>query len=100
MELHPASQYISRSKSPHESLQIRTAFILRHDSPNVLGCSGSFYLCIGNRSSPYRHHCLYVPAARLHSSVPDPDNDCARFGIAFEHPNRRTLRVQRYLDVY
>lgn len=76
----------------HESLQIRTAFILRHDSPNVLGCSGSFHLCIGNRSSPYRHHCLYVPAARVHSSVPDPDNDCARFGIAFEHPNWRTER--------
>jgi hypothetical protein len=89
----------------HESLQIRTAFILRHDCPNVVGCGGSFHLCIGNRPSPYGHHRLHVPAARLHSSIPDSDNNCARFWIAFEHPNwrpeRRTVGVgySRSMDV-
>lgn len=76
----------------HESLQIRTAFILRHHCPNVVGGGGGFHLCIGNRPSPCRHHCRCVPAARLHSSVPDPDNNCARFGITFELPNWGTER--------
>lgn len=98
MELHPASRvHFPQQIGENESLQIRTAFILRHRCPNVVGGGDSLHLCIGNRLSSCRHHCLYVPAAGRHSSVPDSDSNCARFGITFQLPNWgtecRTVRV-------